>query len=208
MNRYFVTGIDTNVGKTVVSAILVKAFNAHYWKPIQSGDLENTDSMKVQKLSQVKNNQILPETYKLQTPASPHYAAQVENVQIKLSDFNLPKIEDALIIEGAGGLMVPINDQHLMIDLIQKMGLPAILVSRNYLGSINHTLLSIAALKQYHIPLKGIIMIGDKNEASENAIEHIGGISILHHIPISEKLNEAFVSEQALEIIAILENLN
>lgn len=208
MHKYFVTGIDTNVGKTVVSAILVKAFNAHYWKPIQSGDLENTDSMKVQKLSRVSQNQILPETYKLHTPASPHYAAQVENVQIQLSDFNLPKIEDALIIEGAGGLMVPINHQHLMINLIQKMGLPAILVSRNYLGSINHTLLSIAALKQHHIPIKGIIMIGDKNEASEDAIQHIGRISILHHIPISEKLDEAFISEQAAEIIAVLGNLN
>jgi dethiobiotin synthetase len=197
MNRYFITGIDTNVGKTVVSAILVKAFNAHYWKPIQSGDLKNTDSMKVQKLSQVSQKQILPETYKLQTPASPHYAAQVENVEIKLSDFSIPETQENLIIEGAGGLMVPLNKEHMIIDLIKKLDLPAILVSRNYLGSINHTLLSISALKKFNIPVVGIIMVGDKNEASEDAIEHIGGVSILHHIPIIDELDESFVSEQA-----------
>lgn len=197
MNRYFITGIDTNVGKTVVSAILVKAFNAHYWKPIQSGDLENTDSMKVQKLSQVSQNQILPETFKLQTPASPHYAAQVETIEIKLSDFSIPETQENLIIEGAGGLMVPLNKEHMIIDLIKKLDLPAILVSRNYLGSINHTLLSISALKKYQIPIAGIIMVGDKNASSEEAIEHIGGVTILHHVPISYELNEAFVSEQA-----------
>lgn len=203
MNRYFITGIDTNIGKTVVSAILVKAFNAHYWKPIQSGDLENTDSMKVQKLSQVSQNQILPETFKLQTPASPHYAAQVETIEIKLSDFSIPETQENLIIEGAGGLMVPLNKEHMIIDLIKKLDLPAILVSRNYLGSINHTLLSISSLKEYQIPIAGIIMVGDKNASSEEAIEQIGGVTILHHVPISENLDNIFISDQA----AIVKNI-
>lgn len=196
MHKYFITGIDTNVGKTIVSAIMVKALEAYYWKPIQSGDLEHSDSMKVQALSGADSERILPETFRFTTPASPHLAAEIENVKIELNQFQLP-IQTPLIVEGAGGLMVPLNDKYLMIDLIKKLDIPVVLVSKNYLGSINHTLLSILMLHKYNIPIKGIIMNGDKHEPSERAIQSIGNVSIIHHIPIVEKLDRAFVEAQA-----------
>lgn len=201
MHRYFVTGIDTNIGKTVVSAILVKALNASYWKPIQSGDLDYTDSMKVQAMSGADSNRIIPEKYRLTTPASPHLSAELENVTISLNDFQLPEVSGNLVVEGAGGLMVPLNYQDTMLDLIQKLALPVILVSKNYLGSINHTLLSIQALKSRNIPIKGIIINGDIHTPSEKAIESIGGIKILYHIPFIENLNKEFIGEQAERIV-------
>lgn len=201
MHRYFVTGIDTNIGKTVVSAILVKALNASYWKPIQSGDLEHTDSMKVKEYSEASTNQIIPDRYRLTTPASPHLAAEIENIEISLNDFDIPNIPGNLIVEGAGGLFVPLNYENTILDLIQKLSLPVILVSKNYLGSINHTLLSIHALKNRNIPIKGIIIIGDSHTPSEKAIESIGGVKILHHVPFTENLDKEFVGEQAERVI-------
>lgn len=156
----FITGIGTEVGKTVCSAIVTKYFNAEYWKPVQSGDLDFSDSIKVKELTG-KNTVCHPETYRLKLATSPHQSAREEGITIDLNNFTLPETSNNLIVEGAGGLMVPLNDEHFIIDLIQKLNIPTVLVVKNYLGCINHTLLSIMALEQRKIKLKYIILNGN-----------------------------------------------
>ncbi|MFC3157630.1 dethiobiotin synthase [Chryseobacterium arachidis] len=143
----FITGIGTEIGKTVCSAILTKYFNADYWKPVQSGDLDFSDSMKIREWTG-KSTICYPETYRFQLAASPHQSAKEEGITVDLNEFKLPETQNNLILEGAGGLMVPLNDKDFMIDLIEKLNIPVALVVRNYLGCINHTLLSISALNQ------------------------------------------------------------
>lgn len=157
--KLFVSGIGTGVGKTMASAMLVKKWNTDYWKPVQSGDLAASDSMMVHQLLDGKVR-IHPERYRLQTPASPHYAAAIDGLEIKLSDFKLPETEANLIVEGAGGLFVPLNEQHFMIDLIEQLGLPVVLVLSDYLGCINHSLLSLEALKSRGIPVAYLLFNG------------------------------------------------
>lgn len=166
----FVTGIGTDVGKTVVSAILVEKLKADYWKPIQSGDLDNSDTMKVQALVSNSTSQFHPEAYRLTQPYSPHKSAELDGVVINLDNIKLPETKNQLIIEGAGGLMVPLNDKHFVVDLIQKFEAEVVLVVKHYLGSINHTLLSLELLKQKKIKVKALIFNGDKDEYSENVI--------------------------------------
>ena len=194
---FFVTGIDTGIGKTVVSAILVEALNADYWKPIQSGDLHYTDTDKVKQL--VNEKTILhPEVYRLNNPLSPHVSAKLDSISISLASFQLPKTNNNLIVEGAGGLLVPINeDGNYLSDIILKLGMEIILVSKNYLGSINHTLLSIEYLKSNSISVKGIIIVGEKNESSESIITKNTGVKILHHVPMVESVTKEFIKEQA-----------
>ena len=194
---FFVTGIDTGIGKTVVSAILVEALNADYWKPIQSGDLHYTDTDKVKEL--VNEKTILhPEAYRLSNPLSPHVSAKLDSISISLASFQLPKTNNNLIVEGAGGLLVPINeDGNYLSDVILKLGMEIILVSKNYLGSINHTLLSIEYLKSNSITVKGIIIVGEKNESSESIITKNTGVKILHHVPMVESVTKEFIKEQA-----------
>ena len=194
---FFVTGIDTGIGKTVVSAILVEALNADYWKPIQSGDLHYTDTDKVKEL--VNEKTILhPEAYRLNNPLSPHVSAKLDSISISLASFQLPKTNNNLIVEGAGGLLVPINeDGNYLSDVILKLGMEIILVSKNYLGSINHTLLSIEYLKSNSITVKGIIIVGEKNESSESIITKNTGVKILHHVPMVESVTKEFIKEQA-----------
>ena len=146
MNTFFIAGIGTEIGKTITSAILVEYLKADYWKPIQSGDLDYSDTNKVQNLVSNTQTKFHPESYRLTQPYSPHYSAQLDNVTISLDEINIPETTNNLIIEGAGGLMVPLNEEDLLINLIQKLGVEIILVSKNYLGSINHTLLSVEAL--------------------------------------------------------------
>ncbi len=197
--QFVVTGIGTGVGKTVVSAILTEALNSLYWKPVQAGDLHDSDSLKVRGLC--SNSHTLPEKHRLNTPASPHYAAEIDGVFLQEEDFELPKVEDNLIIEGAGGLMVPLNSRGLLyIDVFQKWNLPVILVSRHYLGSINHTLLSIEALKTRRIPIRGIIFVGNENKATEDIISLSTGIEILIRIPEAEVVDENFIRVQAERI--------
>src|ERR1700753_1865673 len=141
----FVTGIGTGIGKTIVSVILVEKLQADYWKPVQSGDLQDTDSDKIRSLVSNDKTRIFPEAYRLTQPFSPHKSAAIDNVTIDPDAFVVPVTDNMLIIEGAGGLMVPLNNNFLMIDLIKKLNAEVILVSRNYLGSINHTLLSLEA---------------------------------------------------------------
>ena len=194
---FFVTGIDTNIGKTVVSAILVEALQADYWKPIQSGDLHYTDTDKVKEL--VNGKTILhPEAYRLNNPLSPHVSAKLDDISISLASFQLPETTNNLIVEGAGGLLVPINeDGDYLSDLILQLGMEVLLVSKNYLGSINHTLLSIEYLKSKSISVKGIVIVGEKNESSESIITKNTGVKILHHVPLADSVTREFIKEQA-----------
>ena len=182
MKRYFVTGIGTDVGKTIASAISVEAMGADYWKPIQAGDLHQTDTMKVQSLVSNKQSVFYPETYRLTKPMSPHAAAFYDKVEINPDDVLLPKHGRNLIIEGAGGLMVPLSKDFLMIDLIEKLGAEVILISQNYLGSINHTLLSAEALKNRNITVKGIIFNGQSVNTTETFICEYTGLKVLLRI--------------------------
>lgn len=174
--KLFITGIGTDVGKTVASAIITQALEADYWKPIQAGDLDNSDSHKVKSLVSCHNersrsakSQIFENSYKLNTPASPHLAATVDGITIDLKKIIEPKTKNHLVIEGAGGVLVPLNNEDCIIDLIQK-DYKVIVVSRHYLGSINHTLLTFEALKSRKIEVAGILFSGDENKASEEII--------------------------------------
>ena len=172
---FFVTGIGTEVGKTVAAAILVEALKADYWKPVQSGDLEWTDTMKVAAWTGNDGPKVFhPEAYRLRTPMSPHASAAIDGMSIELSRIQLPETGNHLIVEGAGGLMVPLNENHCIIDLIEELALPVILVSRHYLGSINHTLLSIEALHRRQIPIAAIVFNGDPHPTTEEAILNFG----------------------------------
>lgn len=197
---YFITGIGTDVGKTVVSAILSEALEATYWKPVQAGDLGFSDTLKIKAYCSGKVS-FLPERYRLNTPASPHFAAKLDGIEIQLSDFELPKVDGDLLVEGAGGLLVPINEKGLLyIDLIQHFNLPIILVSRHYLGSINHTLLSLEALKNRNIQVEMIVFVGDENPATESIILSHYPIQKVIRIPLAEEVNSEFVRNQALKI--------
>ena len=167
---YFVSGIGTEIGKTIASAILTEALEADYWKPIQAGDLDHSDTDKVKALVSNSISQFHQESYRLTTPMSPHAAAQKEGLSIEIENMKQPNTTNPLIIEGAGGLLVPLNEQDCIIDLIEQLKVQVILVSQHYLGSINHTLLSIEALKKRHIPIKGILFNGTKNHETEHII--------------------------------------
>lgn len=174
--KIFITGIGTDVGKTIASAIVVEALEADYWKPIQAGDLDNSDSHKVKNLischtepSRSAKSQFHSNAYALNTPVSPHLAASLDGISIDLKHIIEPETKNHLVIEGAGGILVPLNDNDCVIDLIQK-DYKVIVVSRHYLGSINHTLLTIEALKSRKITVAGIIFSGDENKATEDII--------------------------------------
>lgn len=198
-NKYFVTGIGTDVGKTVVSAILVEALKADYWKPIQSGDLHYSDTDKVREMVSNKKSKFHQSIYSFKEPASPHYSAQLENVVIDINKFTLPQTENHLIVEGAGGLLVPLNENDLLIDLIQKIDLEVILVVKNYLGSINHALLSIEALKSRKIPIKGIIFNGENVQASEEYILNYSKLPLLGRVNQLESLNANSVLSESFK---------
>jgi len=179
----FVTGIGTGIGKTIISAILVEKLKADYWKPVQSGELDNSDTMKVKGLVTNITTVFHSETYRLTQPYSPHKSAALDDINIDPEKITKPKTSNKLIIEGAGGLMVPLNDRFLMIDLIKQLNAEVILVSQNYLGSINHTLLSVYALQQREIPVKGIIFNGQPDLNSEEYILAYSGLKLLGNIP-------------------------
>ena len=167
--KIFITGIGTDVGKTIASSIVVEALEADYWKPIQAGDLDNSDSHKVKSLVSNSKTQFHENSYKLNTPASPHLAAQLDEIIIDLKKIVEPKTNNHLIIEGAGGILVPLNDNDCIVDLIKKDH-KVIVISRHYLGSINHTLLTIEAIQNRKISVAGIIFSGDENKATEEII--------------------------------------
>jgi len=190
MAKYFITGIGTGIGKTLISAILTEKLKADYWKPIQSGDLDTSDSITLGSLISNTQTVIHPESYRLTQPLSPHLSARLDGIDIDLNKINMPLTENNLIIEGAGGLMVPLNEKELIIDLIKKLNVEVILVSQNYLGSINHTLLSVNLLKQYEIPIKGIIFNGDENVETERYIQQYAQIKKLGNVPSLKNIDK------------------
>jgi dethiobiotin synthetase len=186
---FFVTGTDTGIGKTIVSAMLARGLNATYWKPIQSGLEEETDTECVQRLAELSPDRVIPERYRLTEPLSPHASAELDGVAISLDDFALPEYSSKhLIVEGAGGLLVPINDRHMIIDLIQYLKLPVLLVTRSELGTLNHTFMSLEALRSRGIPVMGAIMNGPRNESNRQAIEKYGKVEIIGELEPLEKV--------------------
>lgn len=201
--KYLITGIGTDVGKTIVSAIVAQALEADYWKPIQSGELENSDSHKIDRLTN-DDVHILPERYRLTEPMSPHASADIDGIELKLSELSLPNTNRNLLVEGAGGLMVPINEKDLLIDAFKIWNLPVIIVSRHYVGSINHTLLTIEALQNRGIAIKGLMFVGDENKATESFILNHTKVPFLMRVPIAAEVTADFVQQQA----SILKELN
>lgn len=191
----FVTGIGTEIGKTIISSVLVQALKADYWKPVQAGDLDDTDSHKIERYAEAAK--IHPEGFRLNTPMSPHAAAAIDGVEIHLDDFHIPKTDNHLIIEGAGGLYVPLNDKDCVIDLLAKIQIPVVLVSRNYLGSINHTLLSINALKNRNVPIYGVIFNGKSTPTTEEVIERMTGVKVLGRVEEMTEINRAGIAKAA-----------
>lgn len=195
-HQYFISGIGTDVGKTVVSAIVSEALEATYWKPIQAGDLDNSDSIKIKNLTE--NVTVLKEGVKLSQAMSPHAAARIDGVKLGVLDFSLPKIDGNFIVEGAGGLMVPLNSDGLMIaDIIEEFKLPVIIVSRHYLGSINHTLLTVEVLKNRGVVIKGIVFVGQENRDTEDIILSTTGLKMIARIPEVKVITKEFIKEQA-----------
>ena len=185
--NYFVTGIDTDSGKTLVSAILCEALEADYWKPVQAG--LPTDSETVKSLISNSRTTIHKEGYLLKTPASPHAAAKLDGIDIQLANFKLPITNNDLIIEGAGGCLVPLNEDDFVIDLARHFNATVILVADLYLGSINHTLLTVSELKRRSYTVKGIIFNGEPNPESERIILQHTNLRCLLHIRREEHLN-------------------
>lgn len=188
---FFVTGTDTDIGKTVVSAVLMAGLRGTYWKPVQSGLAEPTDTQWVQRASGLAGEHFLPETHRLSRPLSPHASAHLDGCRIDLQDFRLPDYRQApLLVEGAGGLMVPLNETHLVIDLIEHLGLPVLVVARNRLGTINHTLLTLNALKARALPVLGVVLNGEPNEINRQAIETYGGTPVICELPTLPNLDQ------------------
>lgn len=196
MSKYFITGIGTEVGKTVASAIITEALEADYWKPIQAGDLENSDTHKVKTLISNKNSFFHPNAFALNTPMSPHAAAEIDNVEVTSKKIFPPQTENHLVIEGAGGLLVPINNTETIADLI-KPDYKVILVSRHYLGSINHTLLSIEALKMRNLNCFGIIFSGKKNPSTEQIIQKMSGVRVIGRIDQESHFSKETIQKYA-----------
>ncbi|MGJ1324670.1 dethiobiotin synthase [Sphingobacterium faecium] len=195
--QLFITGIGTEIGKTICAAVLTQYLKADYWKPIQSGELHATDSMRIYDLLQ-GDVVIHSERYKLKLAASPHKSAALEAVSIALADFEIPTTDNHLVIEGAGGLFVPINDNHFMIDLIQSFAVPVALVVKDYLGCINHTLLSINAIKQRNLHLKYILFNGGIDPDSKKVIsQHIPSDTRVIHIPHLSAITAQAISNLA-----------
>ena len=197
----FVTGIGTDVGKTVVSAILCEYFGFDYWKPIQTGKNLGTDNESLKSLVSTTGFTTYPESYLLEQPLSPHAAAKFENENIKLNQIQFPASSSKLIIEGAGGLLVPINyDNETICDLIIQLKCPVVLVVKEYLGNINHTLLSLEHLKQREIPVFGIVYVGDELPETSEIIEKMTGIKTLFRVPLFSLLNKDTIRKFAQEI--------
>ena len=198
LSRYFVTAIGTDSGKTLVSAIVCEALRADYWKPIQAGLPRDTDTVK--SLVSNEKTQFHPEAYLLNTPASPHAAAKADGVEISMTKIKLPQTNNCLIIEGAGGLLVPLNDYDFVSDLIIEFKAEVILVANLYLGSINHTLLSAEYLKAHKVPVAGIIFNGSSNRESEQIIMAKTGWPVLLHIHQEEKIDKETVKKYAAQL--------
>jgi dethiobiotin synthase len=206
MTGVFVTGTDTGIGKTVASACLVRAWGAGYWKPVQTGIVTgDDDTATVAMLAGLAADRTVPSAYALQAPLSPHAAAELESVVIRLDAIALPTRPRPLVVEGAGGVFVPLNERDLMIDLMARLALPVVLVARSTLGTINHTLLSLAALRARALPVAGVILSGPPNAGNRAAIEHFGQVRILVELPRVDPLDAAAVAHLAERIPPLVE---
>jgi dethiobiotin synthase len=188
---FFVTGTDTDVGKTVVSAWLVGRLGASYWKPVQAGNHPETDSEIVRRLSGAPPNRILREGYVLPEPTAPHEAARRAGTSIDMAKLVPPACDGALVVEGAGGVLVPLNDKAYVIDLVSELHLPIVLVARSTLGTINHTLLSIEAIRRRGLPLAGVVVNGPETPHNRAAIERYGNVEIIAEIPWLDQISPA-----------------
>lgn len=196
MDFYFITGIGTDVGKTIAAAAVVEALQADYWKPIQAGDLEHSDTHKVKNLISNDKTVFHENSFALRTPQSPHAAARADGISIKSAEVDTPKTKNNLVIEGAGGVLVPINEKETILDLI-KPRYKVIVVSRHYLGSINHTLLTIEALRNRGLECFGIIFNGDKKKSTEDVILGMSGVRCLGRIDEEPYFDQAVIREYA-----------
>jgi dethiobiotin synthetase len=186
--RIIVTGTDTGIGKTVFSAGLARLLDGYYWKPVQAGLESETDSSVVRRLAGLSADRILPERWRLKTPASPHLAAERDGLEIDPASLSPPSVSRPLVIEGAGGLMVPLTRQELFIDVFSRWGLPVVLCARTALGTLNHTLLSLEALRRRAIRLLGVALIGDAHPDNERTLGEMGGVPILGRLPLLDPL--------------------
>ncbi|WP_097092532.1 dethiobiotin synthase [Novosphingobium sp. Chol11] len=189
MTRFLVTGTDTDIGKTVFAAGLAGALGAYYWKPVQAGVDPEGDKETVARLGGIPKTHILPEAYRLRTPASPHLAARIDGVEVCLDKLTLPQVDGPLVVEGAGGVLVPVSETLLMADLFAYWQLPVILCARTALGTINHSLLSIEALRSRGVPLAGIAFIGDPHEENERIIPQLAKVPSLGRLPRLDPLD-------------------
>jgi dethiobiotin synthase len=187
----FVSGTDTDVGKTVVAAWLVAKLGACYWKPVQAGNHPETDSAIVRRLSGAPEDRILPEAYLLPEPIAPHEAARRAGIEIEMAKLVAPACDRPLVVEGAGGLMVPLNDNAYVIDLATELHLPMVMVARSTLGTINHTLISLEAIRRRGLPLAGVVVNGPERPHNRAAIERYGKVEIIAEIPWLDQLTPA-----------------
>lgn len=201
--KVIIAGIQTGIGKTLCSAVICQALGFDYWKPVQAGDFDNTDSMFIKNNVGNPKCVVHPECYKFQKSVSPHFAAESENIEIKKQDFSIPLTKNNLVIETAGGVMSPLSTKFLNIDLIEYLQLPVVLVSNNYLGSINHTLLSYECLKKRKIPVHGLVFSGQESPSSEKFILEYTRLSLLFSIPHLEVINQ-----QSIQQVAANGNIN
>lgn len=199
MRGFFVTGTDTDVGKTVVSAWLLAHLDACYWKPVQAGAEPETDTQTVRCLAELPEDRILPEAYVLKEPLAPHEAARREGISIDMAKLVAPQDDRLLIVEGAGGLLVPLNEEDYVIDLIEDLNLPVILVARSTLGTINHTLLSLEALRRRGLVVAGVVINGPESPHNRAAIERYGKTQVIAEIPRLDTVTRSALRQIAPE---------
>ncbi|MGB5481445.1 MAG: dethiobiotin synthase [Eudoraea sp.] len=205
MKRIFVTGISTDVGKTIASAIITEALEADYWKPVQAGDLEHSDSHKIKELISNKKTVVHQNSYALKTPMSPHAAAEIDNLIIDIAQIIEPQTTNHLVIEGAGGLMVPLNEEDTILDIIKK-NYQVIVVSRHYLGSINHSLLTIESLKQKGFNV-AVIFSGNEHPSTEGIIIRKTGVKVLGRIEEETNFDKHLIKQYAAKFYPMLKTL-
>ena len=204
MRKVFVTGIGTDIGKTIVASVLTEALQADYWKPIQCGSLELTDTERVKRLVDSKQSVFHPEAYRLKSPVSPHYAAEIENKKIHWGRLKVPETENTLVIEGAGGILVPFNYKgETMLDMAINWEAEVVIVTRNYLGSINHTLLTIKVLQDSGVKVLGIIFNGETNVPTEDVIIKSTGIKVLGRIKEEYEFTKGLIRDYARDYIFV-----
>lgn len=196
MSAYFITGISTDVGKTIASAIITEALQADYWKPVQAGDLDHSDTHKVRKLISNPKTVFHDNAFALNTPASPHLAAEIDGIRVEATQIQRPKTKNHLVIEGAGGLLVPLNESETIADLILPTD-KVIVVSRHYLGSISHTLLTLEALKHRKLTIGGILFSGDENPSTESIILEKTGVACIGRIEQEPYFDQNVIKEYA-----------